>query len=119
MGYGKRSPLDAYRRQSRGGKGLITLRTTQRNGQVVGVFQVRDDDQLMLITNSGKVLRLQVNSIRIIGRNTQGVKLIGLSPGEKVTGVARLAEKEEKDEEEKEIPKEAKEILEKEEEKES
>ena len=64
------------------------------------MFQVMEDDELMLITNSGKVLRLKVNTVRIIGRNTQGVKLIGISPDEKVTGVARLAEKE--DEEDKE-----------------
>lgn len=97
-GYGKRSPMEEYRRQSRGGKGIITLRTSQRNGQVIGVFQVTEDDELMLITSSGKVLRLKVNSIRTIGRNTQGVKLIGLSPDEKVTGIARLAEKEEEEE---------------------
>lgn len=98
MGYGKRSPLEDYPRQKRGGKGVITLKTTQRNGRVKGVFQVADEDELMLITNTGKIIRLKVNSIRVIGRNTQGVKLIGLEAGEKVTGVARLAEKDEEEE---------------------
>lgn len=98
MGYGKRSPLEDYPRQKRGGKGVITLKTTQRNGRVKGVFQVADEDELMLITNTGKIIRLKVNSIRVIGRNTQGVKLIGLEPGEKVTGIERLAEKDEEEE---------------------
>ena len=95
MGYGKRSPLDDYRKQSRGGKGLITLKTSERNGQVVAVFQVSDDDQLMLIGTSGKIIRLRISGIRTIGRNTQGVRLIGMADGEKVAAVARLAEKEE------------------------
>lgn len=98
MGYGKRSPLEDYPRQKRGGKGVITLKTTQRNGKVKGVFQVADEDELMLITNTGKIIRLKVNCIRVIGRNTQGVKLIGLDSDEKVTGVERLAEKDEEEE---------------------
>jgi DNA gyrase subunit A len=94
-GYGKRTEMDEYRVQSRGGKGIITLKTTEKTGPVVGVRMVSDDDDIMLITDGGKVIRTPVRGISIIGRNTQGVRLIDLAEGEKVVGVARLAEKEE------------------------
>ncbi len=92
-GYGKRTSIDEYPFQKRGGKGVITIKTSERNGQVVSIHLVEDDDELMLMTDMGKLLRMTVNSISIIGRNTQGVKLIEVSPDERVAGVARLAEK--------------------------
>ena len=89
-GYGKRTKTEEYRRQSRGGKGILTIKTTERNGPVVYSCQVSDEDQLMIITGHGKIIRLRVVDITIMGRNTQGVKLIGLGEGEKVVSVARL-----------------------------
>jgi DNA gyrase subunit A len=96
-GYGKRTPMDEYRLQSRGGKGIITMKTTDKTGRVVGVQMVTEDDQLMLVTNIGKIIRLRVKDIRIIGRNTQGVRLIDLEEGERLVSLARLAEKEEEE----------------------
>jgi DNA gyrase subunit A len=98
-GFGKRTAMDEYRLQSRGGKGIITMKTTEKTGRVVGVQLVTEDDQLMLITNTGKIIRLRIKDIRVIGRNTQGVRLIELEEGERVVSVARLAEKEEDEEE--------------------
>ncbi len=94
-GYGKRTEIEEYRIQSRGGSGIITVKTTDRNGSVVGVKQVTDDDDVMLITNQGKVIRMKVKEISVMGRNTQGVRLIHLEEGEKVVAFAKLAEKEE------------------------
>ncbi|MBW1751819.1 MAG: DNA gyrase subunit A, partial [Deltaproteobacteria bacterium] len=93
-GYGKRTSIDEYPLRKRGGKGVITIKTTERNGQVVGSLLVDNDDDLMLMADSGKLIRMAVSDISVISRNTQGVKLIGMTPGEKVAGVARLAEKE-------------------------
>jgi DNA gyrase subunit A len=93
-GYGKRTAMEEYRLQTRGGKGIITMRVTDKTGPVLGVRMVRDDDDLMLITTAGKLIRTPVRGISVIGRNTQGVRLIDLEPGEKVVGVATLAEKE-------------------------
>jgi DNA gyrase subunit A len=90
--------MDEYRLQSRGGKGIITMKTTDKTGRVVGVQQVTEDDQLMLVTNGGKIIRLRIKDIRVIGRNTQGVCLIDVEEGERVVSLARLAEKEEEDE---------------------
>jgi DNA gyrase subunit A len=95
FGYGKRSAAYEYPVQGRGGKGVITLKTSDRNGRVVGVLSVADEDELMIITDSGVIIRLKVGEIKVIGRNTQGVKLINLDPGQRVVGVARLAEPEE------------------------
>ena len=91
-GYGKRTPLEDYRLQKRGGQGVITIRTTERNGQVVGVAQVVADDELMLITDGGKVLRCPVSGISTMGRATQGVRVMDLDPSEKLVSIARLAE---------------------------
>lgn len=91
-GYGKRTRTDAYRRQSRGGKGILTIKVSERNGPVVYSYQVSDQDQLMIITGHGKIIRLRVADISVIGRNTQGVKLINLGENEKVVGVAKLME---------------------------
>jgi DNA gyrase subunit A len=105
-GYGKRTEMDEYRLQSRGGKGIITMKTTDKTGRVVGVQQVTEDDQLMLISNKGKIIRMRIKDIRIIGRNTQGVRLIELEEGERVVSLARLAEKEEDDEVDEKDPEE-------------
>ncbi|MDE0028645.1 MAG: DNA gyrase subunit A [Deltaproteobacteria bacterium] len=91
-GMGKRTGTDEYRTQGRSGRGLITMKTTERTGRVVGVQQVTDEDQLMLITDGGKIIRLRIADIRVIGRNTQGVRLIDLDNGERVVSLARLAE---------------------------
>jgi DNA gyrase subunit A len=99
-GLGKRTEVGEYRITSRGGKGVITMRTTDKTGRVVGVQQVTEDDQLMLVTNAGKIIRMRIKDIRVIGRNTQGVRLIELEEGERVVSLARLAEKEEEAEEE-------------------
>ena len=93
-GYGKRTSIDEYPVQKRGGKGVISIKTTERNGMVVGILLVEEDDDLMLMTDAGKVIRMQINSISIISRNTQGVKLMGMDAEERVVGAARLAEKE-------------------------
>ena len=99
-GFGKRTAMDEYRLQSRGGKGVITMKTTDKTGRVIGVQQVTEEDQLMLITNIGKIIRLRIKDIRVIGRNTQGVRLIEIEEGERVVSLARLAEKEEEGDEE-------------------
>ncbi|MBW2352377.1 MAG: DNA gyrase subunit A [Deltaproteobacteria bacterium] len=93
-GYGKRTRTDEYPRQAKGGKGVFTIKTSQRNGPVVYSYQVSDQDELMIITGHGKIIRLRVADISVIGRNTQGVKLINLGQGEKVVGVAKLMEEE-------------------------
>ncbi len=93
-GYGKRSPCDEYRVQSRGGSGIITIKVSDRNGPVCGVMQVTDADDIMIVTDGGKVIRSRAKEIPVIGRNTQGVRLISLEQGEKVVTVARLAEDE-------------------------
>ncbi|MFI5216320.1 MAG: DNA gyrase C-terminal beta-propeller domain-containing protein, partial [Candidatus Limnocylindria bacterium] len=92
-GYGKRTPLGDYRIQNRGGQGVITIRTTPRNGEVVGVAQVVDDDEVMFVTGGGKVLRARVSSISTMGRATQGVRVMNLDAGEKILSMARLAER--------------------------
>ncbi|MCH7598996.1 MAG: DNA gyrase subunit A [Myxococcales bacterium] len=91
-GYGKRTPLDDYRVQKRGGQGIIAIRTNLRNGEVVGIEQVVETDELMLITSGGKVLRCPVNTISTMGRATQGVRVMNLDAGESVVSVERLAE---------------------------
>jgi DNA gyrase subunit A len=95
LGSGKRTEMDEYRITHRGGKGIITMRVTSKTGPVIGVLMVTDEDQLMLITSGGKVIRLRVSEVRRSGRNTQGVRLIGLDPGEQVVAIARLAERDE------------------------
>jgi DNA gyrase subunit A len=92
-GYGKRTSIDEYPLQRRGGKGVITIKTSERNGQVVSIRLVDEQDELMLMTDSGKLIRISVGGISVISRNTQGVKLIGMELGGKVAGVVRLAEK--------------------------
>ncbi len=93
-GYGKRTATDEYSLTGRGCKGVISIKTTDRNGLVVALLLVADEDDLMLMTDHGRIIRMPVKDISIIGRNTQGVRLIGMSEAERVTGAARLAEKE-------------------------
>ncbi|MEA2115416.1 MAG: DNA gyrase subunit A [Thermodesulfobacteriota bacterium] len=97
-GYGKRTAVADYRLQKRGGKGIFAIKTSKRNGFVVGALQVIDEDQVMLIANSGKVIRMPMHTIRVIGRNTQGVGLINLNEDEKVVGMSMLARETEVDE---------------------
>ena len=91
-GYGKRSSVDLYRLQGRGGKGIINIKCTPKRGNVVGTLQVSDDDDIVMITASGKIIRMSVSSINVIGRNTQGVALQWLSDDDKVVAVARVVE---------------------------
>jgi DNA gyrase subunit A len=95
QGYGKRTELDEYRVQSRGGIGIINIQTSERNGKVVGMAQVHDDDELMLITQQGKILRMASRGIRTIGRATQGVRLIDIEGDDRAVSIARLAEQDE------------------------
>jgi DNA gyrase subunit A len=97
-GYGKRTILDEYRLQGRGGKGLIDIKASERNGPVVGVDFLRGEEQVMLITEKGMIIRLNTAEISTIGRNTQGVRLIQLEEGDHLVSVARLAEREDDDE---------------------
>ena len=91
-GYGKRTRIEDYRVQRRGGQGIINIKTTARNGSVVGVTQVVDGDDVMLITDAGKVLRCAVDGISTMGRATQGVRVMNLSTDESLVTVARVAE---------------------------
>ena len=90
-GFGKRSSSDSYRTQGRAGKGVISVKTTKRNGNAVAFLQVSEEDEIMIMTAEGKVLRCPITNIREIGRNTQGVKLMGTQDTDRVVGVAKLA----------------------------
>ena len=94
-GFGKRTSIDEYPVHKRGGKGVITIKTTQRNGMVVALLEVQDDHDIMLVTDRGKIIRMPVSNISVISRNTQGVKLIDMESGERVVSAACLAEAEE------------------------
>ena len=97
-GYGKRTTIDEYRRTHRGGKGIIDIKTTERNGKVVAMLQVTDAEEVMIITNKGMIIRTRVAEVSLIGRNTQGVRLIDLrQEGEKVVGATRAPEEREAD----------------------
>jgi DNA gyrase subunit A len=96
-GYGKRTEIEEYRVQSRGGVGIINIATSDRNGQVVGIAYVQEADELLLITQQGMILRMQTNDVRAIGRATQGVRLIDIDAEDKVVSVARLVEKDDED----------------------
>jgi DNA gyrase subunit A len=97
-GIGKRTPFDDYRKQSRGGKGIITMKTGDKTGYVVGALTVMETDEIMLITSGGQMVRTRVAEIREIGRNTMGVKLMGLAKGEKLQGVAPVVSQSQEDE---------------------
>ena len=94
-GYGKRSPLEQYREQKRGGQGIITIKTTARNGPVIGILQVTPADEIMLISSGGKILRMEAREIPSMGRNTQGVRVMVTNEGEDVVSIARVAERDE------------------------
>ncbi len=91
QGYGKRTPIEEYRVQSRGGLGLINIKTTQRNGKVVALKAVHDEDELMMITANGMIIRTGLDEVREIGRNTAGVRMITLKKGDKLVAAARIA----------------------------
>jgi DNA gyrase subunit A len=91
-GYGKKSDVDEYRVGSRGNKGIYTIKTSARNGKVVGILQVQDDQEVMIITQLGKLIRLKLKNLRTIGRLTQGVRLIHMDEGEHVVSIAKIVE---------------------------
>ena len=99
-GYGKRSPVEEYRIQKRGGLGIMAIKASERNGNVVGGIQVADDSEVMLIANSGKMIRMPMGNVRVIGRTTQGVGLIKLAADEKVVAMDIVAPEEESDDQE-------------------
>ena len=96
-GFGKRSEIDEYRVTRRGGKGVITMKVTDKTGPVVAVKEVVDSDELMIISAGGQVIRLALKNVRVMGRATQGVRLINLDERDKVCDVARLAAKDEEE----------------------
>ena len=111
-GFGKRTDISQYRAQKRGGKGVLTMKTTDKVGKMVTIKEVLDTDELMIITTQGVLFRLAVSKIRAIGRATQGVKLINLDKGAAVASITRIISDEEKkeedqDESDKKEPKEA------------
>jgi DNA gyrase subunit A len=91
-GYGKRTQPDDYPTKGRGGMGVIDIKTTERNGPVIGAVQVGDDDEIMLITDGGTLVRTAVDGVSTVGRNTQGVRLIRLDKGESLVEIARIDE---------------------------
>ncbi len=93
-GFGKRTDLSEYRMQGRGGKGILTIKVTARNGKAMSAIQVTEDDEIMILTSAGMIIRMKTKDISIIGRNTQGVKLINIEDDDKVVGVVKLAERE-------------------------
>jgi len=86
-GYGKRTDLDEYRHQNRGGSGVITIKATDRNGAVVGIYLVENKDHLMVMTEKGKIIRMPCKTLRVISRNTQGVRLVRMEEGDKIASV--------------------------------
>ena len=96
-GYGKRTEIEEYRVQSRGGVGIINISTSDRNGPVVGVAYVQAGDELLVITQQGMILRMLTDDVRAIGRATQGVTIINIEDEDQVVSIARLVEKEEED----------------------
>ena len=97
-GFGKRTKVEEYTIHHRGGQGMMAMKLTEKTGPIVSVLQVGEGDQIMLISDHGKIIRMKVSGVSVIGRVTQGVHLIGLEPDEKVTGICRLAEDEEEEE---------------------
>jgi len=97
LGFGKRTDVEEYRLQSRGGVGIINIQTSERNGKVVGVAHVTDDDELMIITQQGKILRMASKDVRTIGRATQGVRLIDTEGDDRAVSIAKLAEREDEE----------------------
>lgn len=106
-GFGKRSLTEEYRTQTRGGKGVFSIKTSERNGKMVSLLLVGDNDELMMVTDKGKLIRTSIGGINVISRNTQGVKLINLSEKEMLIGIARLPEEDGDDESDSDIPSES------------
>lgn len=96
-GFGKRSDLNDYRITKRGGKGIITVKTGEKNGKMISIMQVNDNDELVIMTVKGMIIRQGVNNIRVMGRNTQGVRLIRLNEGDQIADIARVVSEEEED----------------------
>jgi DNA gyrase subunit A len=94
-GYGKRTPLATYRLISRGGKGVINMKTTHKTGRVVGVLLVKEDSDVMIVSQNGKIIRIESSTIRQAGRSTQGVRLVNLEEGDKVAAASVLPEADE------------------------
>ena len=90
-GYGKRTPAEEYRLQGRGGSGVINVKTTERNGKVVGIAQVTEESEVMLISHYGKIIRMDSTTIRESGRNAQGVRLLNMEPGDRVAAAVVIA----------------------------
>jgi DNA gyrase subunit A len=99
-GYGKRSLVEDYREQSRGGMGVITMKITSKTGKLIALKEVSDQDDLMIITSEGKVIRMQCRGIRTMGRNTQGVRIMRLDPSSQIAGVTRVVNEETEGEQE-------------------
>lgn len=93
-GYGKKTNLDQYRNQRRAGKGVITIKASSRNGKVIGIYLVLDKDDLIFMTEKGKIIRMACKSLRVISRNTQGVRLVRLQEGDKVASVETIIDEE-------------------------
>lgn len=91
-GYGKRSAAEEYRQQSRGGKGILAMKLTEKTGDIMGILPVSDKDDLMIITDKGQVIRTKISGISLLGRNTQGVRLINVKPDEKVVAVEKIVD---------------------------
>ena len=89
-GFGKQTNVDEFSNQRRGGKGVIAIQTSKRNGNVIGANQVQENDQVMFISSSGNLIRTKIDAISVIGRNTQGVKLIRLSEKDKLLGMEKI-----------------------------
>ena len=98
-GYGKRTQASQYRRQTRGGKGILAMRLTEKNGDIIDIKPVTDKDDLMIISDKGQVIRTTISGISLMGRATQGVKIIRLKDDEKVVAVEKVADPEKDDEE--------------------
>lgn len=99
-GYGKRSPVDEYRVQNRGGKGIFAIKQSERNGAIIGAMQVNDEHEIILIADSGKMIRMNLETVRVIGRTTQGVKLINITDNERVVSMDSVLRDNENDQEE-------------------
>ena len=96
-GFGKRSEIEDYRLTKRGGKGVITVKTSDRNGKMIAMKEVNDGDELVIITTGGMVLRQAVSELRVMGRNTQGVRLIRLNEGDEIADIARVIPEDEEE----------------------
>ncbi|HFD79134.1 MAG TPA: DNA gyrase subunit A, partial [Gammaproteobacteria bacterium] len=99
-GYGKRTPVSEYPVHGRGGQGVISIQDSERNGRVVGAVLVQDEDEIMLISDGGTLVRTRVAEVSVMSRNTQGVRLIKLQNGEKLVGIERIVEVQEEEQEE-------------------